>query len=110
MQGLSIVEANMMIKGSNLDGQIGFIDFSLVNAVTEGAHVDDNQLMVENKRLLGTRVGLQSWQYQIEFNWHLNVCEPVIKDQKSFLEERNRQLEERLKLRRFAWLFLIDRK
>ena len=44
-----------MIKGSNLDGQIGFIDFSLVNAVTEGAHVDDNQLMVENKRLLGTR-------------------------------------------------------
>lgn len=71
MQGLSIVEANMMIKGSNLDGQIGFIDFSLVNAVTD-AHEDDNQLKTENKRLL---------------------------DQKSFLEERNRQLEERLKLR-----------
>ena len=54
MQGLSIVEANMMIKGSNLDGQIGFIDFSLVNAVTD-AHEDDNQLKIENKRLLGTR-------------------------------------------------------
>ena len=60
MQGLSIVEANIMIKGSNLDGQIGFIDFSLVNAVTEGAHVDDNQLMVENKRLLGTRGTLET--------------------------------------------------
>ena len=54
MQGLSIVEANMMIKGSNLDGQIGFIDFSLVDAVTD-AHEDDNQLKTENKRLLGTR-------------------------------------------------------
>ena len=43
----------MMIKGSNLDGQIGFIDFSLVNAVTD-AHEDDNQLKTENKRLLGT--------------------------------------------------------
>lgn len=71
MQGLSIVDANLSIKGANLDGQIGFIDFSLINAVTE-SHSNDNHLIKENKRLL---------------------------DQKSFLEERNRQLEDRLKLR-----------
>ena len=37
MQGLSIVDANLHIKGTNLDGQIGVIDFSLMTAVTEKA-------------------------------------------------------------------------
>ena len=73
MQGLSIVEANLDLKGVNLDGQVGVIDFSLVAAVTDASsNANTNQLEKENKRLL---------------------------DQKSFLEERNRQLEDRLKLR-----------
>merc|ERR1712131_114144 len=72
MQGLSIVDANLNIKGANLDGQIGFIDFSLINECVTESHSNDNSLAKENKRLL---------------------------DQKSFLEERNRQLEDRLKLR-----------
>ena len=48
------MDANLSIKGANLDGQIGFIDFSLINAVTE-SHSNDNHLIKENKRLLGTR-------------------------------------------------------
>jgi len=73
MQGLSIVDANLHIKGANLDGQIGVIDFSLMTAVTDASN-DHNRdfLEQENKRLI---------------------------DQKSFLEERNRQLEDRLKIR-----------
>lgn len=55
----------MMIKGSNLDGQIGFIDFSLVNAVTD-AHEDDNQLKTENKRLLGIVV---NWAKALSLTW-----------------------------------------
>lgn len=74
MQGLTIVEANLDLKGANLDGHVGVIDFSLVAAVTDGlaSSANQDQLEVENKRLM---------------------------DQKSFLEERNRQLEDRLKLR-----------
>ena len=37
MQGLSIVDANLHIKGANLDGQIGFVDFSLMTAVTDAS-------------------------------------------------------------------------
>ena len=72
MQGLSIVDANLHIKGANLDGQIGVIDFSLMTAVTEASDNSRDFLEQENKRLI---------------------------DQKSFLEERNRQLEDRLKIR-----------
>ena len=47
------MDANLNIKGANLDGQIGFIDFSLINECVTESHSSDNSLAKENKRLLG---------------------------------------------------------
>ena len=123
-----------------MDGQIGFIDFSLINECVTESHSNDNSLAKENKRLLGkgwkmplrimprtippliAAANMYPYSYAIlprpyGISECLSCLGSVIfavihpqKDQKSFLEERNRQLEDRLKLRRndFKYLFFFE--
>ena len=56
-----------------MDGQIGFIDFSLINECVTESHSNDNSLAKENKRLLGKGWTAENSQFEFAASFTANL-------------------------------------